>query len=248
MEAASGPGCYERAGHGYAARRRPDPRIAAAIEHALADSRTVVNVGAGTGSYEPAGREVIAVEPSETMIAQRVPGSAPVVRAHAEALPFADGAFDASMAVLSDHHWPDRAGGLRELRRVAQRSVLFTWDRDAVRDSWLVQDYLPQFAEAAASGLPIRRIAELLGGARVHPVPIPADCADGFLHAYWARPEAYLDPRVRECISAFSLLDASAGLRRLEADLASGAWHERHGQLLELPELELGYRLLIADN
>jgi SAM-dependent methyltransferase len=238
---------YDRIGVTYAQRRRPDPRIAAAIDAALGDARTVVNVGAGAGSYEPRDREVTAVEPSATMIAQRPPDSAPVVRAYAEDLPFADGAFDASMAVLSDHHWPDRRGGLRELRRVARRSVVFTWDRDAVRDSWLVQDYLPEFAEETVASLSIGEIAGALGAARVEPVPIPRDCHDGFLHAYWARPEAYLDPSVRACISVFSTIEATDGLARLRDDLASGAWRERHGQVLELDAIDLGYRLVIAE-
>jgi SAM-dependent methyltransferase len=240
---------YDRIGLTYAQRRRPDPRIAAAIDTALGDARTVVNVGAGAGSYEPRDREVTAVEPSETMIAQRPPGAAPVVRAYAQDLPFADGAFDASMAVLSDHHWGDgRVAGLRELRRVARRTVVLTWDRDAVRDSWLVQDYLPEFAHEAVASLSIGEIAEALGGARLEPVPIPADCHDGFLHAYWARPEAYLDPAVRACISVFSAIDATAGLARLRDDLASGAWHERHGWVLDLDAMDLGYRLVITDD
>jgi SAM-dependent methyltransferase len=237
---------YDRIGTTYAQRRRPDPRIAAAIEAALGDARTVLNVGAGAGSYEPRDRAVTAVEPSQTMIDQRAPGSAPVVRAYAEDLPFAGGAFDASMAVLSDHHWPDRLGGLRELRRVARRSVVFTWDRDAVRDSWLVTDYLPEFAGLTVSSLSIAEIADALGGAEVRSVPIPHDCRDGFLHAYWARPEAYLDPSVRDCISVFAAVDASEGLARLEADLASGAWHDRHGHVLDHDALDLGYRLVIA--
>jgi SAM-dependent methyltransferase len=241
------PELYDRIGTTYTRFRRPDPRIAAAIDRALGDARTVVNVGAGAGAYEPAGREVTAVEPSETMIAQRPPGSAPVVRAHAEDLPFADGQFDASMAALSDHHWPDRAGGLRELRRVARRTVVFTWDRDAVRDSWLVRDYLAEFAEATVSGMGIDELADALGGARIEAVPIPADCRDGFLHAYWARPAAYLDPEVRACISVFDTVDASDALERLRADLESGAWDERHGHVLEHDQLDLGYRLLIAD-
>jgi SAM-dependent methyltransferase len=241
------PDLYDRIGLTYSQRRRPDPRIAAAIHAALGDARTVVNVGAGAGSYEPADRDVTAVEPSEVMIAQRPPGSAPVVRAYAEALPFADDEFDASMAVLSDHHWPDRAGGLRELRRVGRRTVLFTWDRDATKDSWLVRDYLPEFADLTISSLSIAGMVELLGGARVETVPVPADCVDGFLHAYWARPEAYFDPDVRACISVFDAVEPTAALERLRADLDSGAWHERNGHLLELDAVDLGYRLVIAD-
>jgi SAM-dependent methyltransferase len=169
-----------------------------------------------------------------------------VVQARAEALPFADASFDASMAVLSDHHWTDRAGGLRELRRVARRAVVFTWDRAAIQDSWLVRDYMPEFGRLAAHGMPIEDIASHLGGARIEAVPIPHDCVDGFLHAYWRRPEAYLDPVVRANISVFSQLDAGEGIARLEADLRSGAWHERNGHLLDVEALDLGYRLLVA--
>jgi hypothetical protein len=150
------------------------------------------------------------------------------------------------MAVLTDHHWPDRAAGLREMRRVARRAVLFTFDSAALLDSWVVRDYLPEFAEAASEGMRIEEIAAHLGDARIERVPIPHDCRDGFLHAYWRRPAAYLDPVVRTNISVFGLIDCSAGIRRLGADLDSGAWHARHGDLLELAELDLGYRLLVA--
>jgi SAM-dependent methyltransferase len=237
---------YDAIGRTYSEFRRADSRIADAIERALGDARTVVNVGAGTGSYEPAAREVVAVEPSQTMIDQRPPGSAPAVRARAEALPFADREFDAAMAVLSDHHWPDRAAGLAEMRRIASRRVVFTWDCAAVRDSWIVRDYMPEFAELAANGMAIEEIAEHLGADRIEPVPIPHDCADGFLHAYWRRPQAYLDPAVRACISVFALLDASDGLRRLAADLKTGEWHRRNAGILDLTELDLGYRLVVG--
>jgi SAM-dependent methyltransferase len=237
---------YDRIGTSYTVTRHPDPRIAAAIERALGDAKTVVNVGAGAGAYEPAGREVVAVEPSETMIAQRPEGAAPVVRASAEELPFADEEFDATMGVLTDHHWNDRAGGLREMRRVARRAVLFTWDRRRVYDFWLVRDYLGEFGRAVEGGMDIDEIAAHLGGARIEPVPIPHDCSDGFLGAYWRRPEAYLDPGVRANISVFSAVDAREAVERLERDLRSGAWHERNAHLLELTELDLGYRLLIA--
>jgi SAM-dependent methyltransferase len=237
---------YDRIGTTYTATRQADPRIAAAIDRALGDARTVVNVGAGAGAYEPSGREVTAVEPSEAMIAQRPVGAAAVVRGVAEALPFGDASFDAAMAVLSDHHWSDRAAGLRELRRVGRRTVVFTWDRAAVQDSWLVRDYLPGFGRIAAAGMAIEDIAAHLGGARIDVVPVPHDCTDGFLHAYWRRPEAYLDPAVRANVSVFSQLDASEGIERLEADLRSGVWHERNGHLLGLDELDLGYRLLVG--
>jgi SAM-dependent methyltransferase len=207
----------------------------------------VLNVGAGTGNYEPPDREVTAVEPSETMIAQRPPGSAPVVRASAESLPFADDSFDAAMAVLSDHHWVDRPAGLRELRRVARRAVVFTFDPAHVDALWLVPDYLPGFR--SLPGMTIADIAACLGGADMQTVPVPHDCADGFMGAWWRRPEAYLDARVRACISVFARLSASEVedcVARLAQDLASGAWHARHGDLLALEELDLGYRLLVA--
>ena len=237
---------YDCIGRTYTNTRRPDPRIAAAIERALGDARTVVNVGAGAGAYEPPDREVTAVEPSETMIAQRPPGAAPVVRAVAESLPFGDGEFDAAMAVLSDHHWEDRAGGLRELRRVARRVVVFTWDREAVLDSWLVRDYMPHFAALTADTMTIEEIAHHLGDARIEPFPIPHDCTDGFMHAYWRRPEAYLDPVARANISVFAQLSEHDGMERLAEDLRSRAWHERNADILGLEALDLGYRLLVA--
>jgi SAM-dependent methyltransferase len=237
---------YDRIGATYTTTRRADPRIAARIHAALGDARTVLNVGAGTGNYEPADRDVTAVEPSETMIAQRPPGAAPVVRASAEALPFADGSFDAAMAVLSNHHWPDQPAGLRELRRVARRAVLFTFD-SAYADAGWITEYLPGFRRL--KGLTLDQIIGSLGGARVERMPVPHDCADGFLSAYWRRPEAYLDPRVRAGISVFAQLEPAEVDRcvtRLAADLASGAWHARHADLLTLDELDLGYCVLVA--
>lgn len=239
---------YDTIGTGYSEVRGEDPRIAAAIWAALGDARTVVNVGAGTGSYEPRDREVTAVEPSELMIAQRPAGAAPVVRATAEALPFEDGAFDAAMAVLSDHHWPDRAAGLRELRRVARRrAVVFSFDARFPGRDWLSRDYLTSFRPG---GMTIEEIAEHLGAARIDPVPVPHDCRDGFLNAYWRRPRAYLDPRVRDGISVFRLLppeDVEAAVAALRADLESGEWERRNAGILGLESLDLGYRLLVAD-
>lgn len=240
---------YDRIGAGYSTTRRADPRIQLRIHRALGDAGSVVNVGAGAGSYEPRDREVVAVEPSERMIAQRPPGSAPVVRASAEDLPFRDGAFDASMAVLSDHHWGDRGRGLREMRRVARRrAVLFTWDQARVDDGWLIRDFLPGFR--GLPGMPLSEIAEHLGATEIQTVPIPADCRDGFFHAYWARPHAYLDPAVRRNISVFARLPApevDAAIARLRADLESGAWRARNADILGATEMDLGYRLLIAD-
>lgn len=241
---------YDDIGRGYARQRRSDPRIAAQLRAALGDAPSVLNVGAGAGSYEPDDRTVVAVEPSAVMLAQRPPGSAPAVRARAEALPFADRAFAAVLAVLTLHHWADRAAGLAECARVARkRVVLLTWD--AASDGfWLVQDYFPEFLEIDRQRFPaMEAYARMFGpGARVEvlPVPIPRNCVDGMLGAYWARPEAYLDAQVRAGISSFAHPGAEQGLERLASDLASGAWHERHGHLLQLDELDLGYRLVVA--
>jgi len=239
---------YDRIGHGYATHRRPDPRIAVAIHDALGTARTVLNVGAGAGSYEPADRDVVAVEPAALMVAQRPPGSAPAVRARAESLPFADGAFDAVMGVLTLHHWTDARHGLAECRRVArERVVLLTWD-PASGDFWLVRDYFPDLLAADRPRFPpIDALLDALGGGGVRPLPIPADCVDGFLGAYWRRPAAYLDADVRRGISSFArLTDVDAPLARLRDDLASGAWRRRNGMLLDLDELDLGYRLVVA--
>jgi SAM-dependent methyltransferase len=208
----------------------------------------VLNVGAGAGSYEPSDRVVVAAEPSGVMIAQRPPGSAPAVQARAEALPFADSAFDAVLGVLTIHHWTDRAAGLAECVRVArERVVLLTFD-PAAGGFWLVQDYLPELLELDRRQLPAMDEYAALFGTRVEvtPVPVPRDCVDGFLGAYWARPEAYLDAQVRSSISSFARLDTRQGLARLAADLASGAWHHRHGHLLETDALDLGYRIVTA--
>jgi SAM-dependent methyltransferase len=240
---------YDRIGVGYAAVRREDPSIAAALHAALGDARTIVNVGAGTGSYEPRDRDVVAVEPSPAMLSQRPVGAAPAVQATAERLPFADGAFDAAMAILSDHHWPERAAGLRELRRVARRrAIVFQCELAAqVESFWLVRDYLTTFRPASMT---IAELAEHLGARRIEPVPIRHDCRDGFLSAYWRRPRAYLDPRVRDGISVFRLLppeDVDHAIERLRADLESGEWARRNADILERDEMDLGYRLVIAE-
>jgi SAM-dependent methyltransferase len=241
---------YDRIGTTYTATRGEDPRIAHLLREALGEARTVLNVGAGTGSYEPRGREVTAVEPSAVMIAQRPRTAAPVVQARAEALPFLDSSFDAAMAILSDHHWDDRAAGLRELRRVArQRVVLFTWDPRFRDEFWLTRDYMPA-SKRLIPGVALEDIAGWLGGARIVPVPVPWDCRDGFYHAFWRRPEAYLDDRVRAGISVFARLDddeKASALARLRADLRTGVWEKRNLDLLQLDELDLGYRLVVAE-
>ena len=237
---------YDAIGSGYARRRRSDPRIAAMIDAALGGARSVVNVGAGTGSYEPADRVVQAVEPSEVMIAQRAPGAAPCVQASAEDLPFADGAFDAAMAILTIHHWSDWRKGLREMRRVAgQRVVLLTFDVEAP-EFWLTRDYFPALSALDREIMPrLGAMAGELGAFQATSVPIPHDCVDGFLGAYWRRPEVYLDPVARGSMSSFARIDAADGLQRLARDVESGAWAERYGDLLTLDAFDVGYRLLV---
>jgi SAM-dependent methyltransferase len=242
---------YDTLGVGYTDVRQEDPRLAARIRAALGDARSVLNVGAGAGSYEPADLDVTAVEPSAVMRAQRPPGAAPVVDARAEQLPFEDDSFDAAMAILSDHHWDDHARGLAELRRVARRRVLlFNAQPQMVADSWLVRDYLHGFAALVPPDYSLEQTLEALGGGHLEPVPIPHDCRDGFMHAYWRRPRAYLDPRIRAGISVFGILDPAEVddmVARLAADLDSGEWERRNGELLELDELDLGYRLVVAE-
>jgi SAM-dependent methyltransferase len=239
---------YDTIGRTYTRGRRPDPRIAAALTAALGDARSVLNVGAGAGSYEPGDRRVVAVEPSAVMIAQRPTGAGPAVQARAEALPFRDAAFDATLAVLTLHHWTDRARGFAECARVArQRVVLLTWDPEA--DAfWLSRDYLPEIAAADRRAFPLlTAYTEVFGpSVEIAPVPIPRDCIDGFLGAYWARPAAYLDPAVQAVISSFSRPGLETGLARLREDLASGAWQQRYGHLLGADSLDVGYRLVVA--
>ncbi len=242
---------YDLIGRSYRATRRPDPRIAAQIEAALHRMGRVLDVGAGAGSYEPAGT-VAAVEPSGVMIAQRPAGSAPCVQAIAEELPLRDECVDAAMAVLTVHHWSDLAAGIAELRRVARhRIVILTSDPTVFGRFWLLREYLPEAAESdLVRGVPVSRLIELLPGARVEPMPVPHDCTDGFAAAFWRRPEAYLDPTVRAGISLLARAGEPAladGLARLAADLNSGRWHDRHADLLDLDHIDAGYRLLIGD-
>lgn len=238
---------YDRIGVGYSDYRRPDARIAARVDAALAQCRSVVNVGAGTGSYEPRSRSVVAVEPSAEMIRQRAPAAASAIQADAVRLPFKDGSFDAALAILTVHHWRDRERGLAELRRVArERVVILTWD-PGHPGFWLVQDYLREIFEIDRRQFPtLRDIERAIGPIESEALVVPADCTDGFLGAYWRRPAAYLDARVRAAISTFSKLDAAAALARLEADLADGTWNARHGEILTRSELDVGYRLVVA--
>ncbi|MEU8773517.1 MerR family transcriptional regulator [Streptomyces sp. NPDC048606] len=242
---------YDAIGGAYTATRRTDPRIAAQITDALGDARTVLNVGAGTGSYEPADREVIAVEPSKVMRRRRPAGSAPCVAAAAESLPFEDRSFDVAMAVSTVHHWADPMAGLREMRRVARRVVVLTFDTDEAgwQDRfWLTRDYLPEFAGILAGFPSLAGMADAIG-ARVEPVPVPWDCADGLFEAYWRRPEAYLEEHVRRAMSVWTRVGPDAeqrAVRSLREDLDSGRWAERNSDLAHLDTADLGLRLLTA--
>jgi len=242
---------YDTIGARYRRRRTPDARIAARIVNALGDARRVCNVGAGTGSYEPDDREVVAVEPSQTMIAQRT-STHPVECATAESLPFADNSFDAAMAILSVHHWEDPSAGLAEMRRIASRQVVFAFDPDHQSDLWLVRDYLPEILELEqARAISIAGIVDCLDRSVVESVPVPWDCVDGFQGAYWRRPEMYLEPEVQACMSTLAQLPADVvgrAMKQLATDLEDGTWQERNGHLLALEELDLGYRLIVSNN
>jgi SAM-dependent methyltransferase len=206
----------------------------------------VVNIGAGSGSYEPTDLEVVPVEPSETMIRQRPTSLPPALLGTAEQLPLPAKSVDAALAVLAGHHWRDRPAAFAEILRVARkRAVFFTHDPDS-SFGWL-DDYFPGLA-----GERYPRLAEFdaLGRVTAEPVPIPADCTDGFTAAYWRRPEAYLDESVRGNMSTFALLDervVADGAARLAGDLADRSWHCRYASLLTLRELDVGYRLVVAD-
>jgi SAM-dependent methyltransferase len=237
---------YDTIGINYAQLRKPDPRIAAAINEALGTARTVLNVGAGTGSYEPVERQVTAVEPSLEMIRKRDPSAARAVQASADCLPFKDGSFDAAMAILTIHHWPDKHAGLREMRRVTRgRIVLLTFDPS--QRPWLT-DYFPELAELDQAQMPAMADYEKwLGPVEVTPVLVPHDCTDGFLYAYWRRPAAYLDPRTRSGSSSFwAIGNPELGLQKLKQDLETGEWERRYGELRTLDAYDAGYRLIVA--
>jgi SAM-dependent methyltransferase len=237
---------YDTIGSNYAELRKPDPRVARIIERALGPAQTVLNVGAGTGSYEPAGRAVTAVEPSGEMIRKRGPAAAKAIQANADDLPFADKSFDASMAILTIHHWPDKEAGLREMRRVTRGPiVLLTFDPS--HRPWLT-DYVPELAALDETQMPILSDYERwLGPVQITPVLVPHDCSDGFLYAYWRRPAAYLDPYKRSGSSSFwAVRNAEAGLQKLKQDIETGAWERRYAELLALDEYDAGYRLVVA--
>ncbi len=239
---------YDEIGRGYARHRRPDPAIAATITDALGDARSIVSIGAGTGSYEPADRWVVAVEPSSGMIEQRSSAAAPVVRAVAESLPLRSGSLDAAMAILTIHHWTDPWAGLAEMRRVASHQIVLTFDPVAHSSHWLT-DYVPEIAELFRSAPPVEAVVKALGATEVRTVALAHDTPDGMTIAYWRRPEAYLNTELRAGGSALQQVDPSAleqGLRRLEEDLSTGAWHRRYVDLLAAETMDYGLRLVVT--
>lgn len=243
---------YARTGAGYAAFRKPDPRIEYRIHQALRRAQRVLNVGAGAGSYEPTDRTVVAVEPCPEMIRARLRNTAPCVRASAESLPFQNDEFDAAMAVLTVHHWRDAPAGLRELSRVAAGVVVFTFDPPVHNDFWLFRDYFPAVAglPTTSGALSVDAIAELINANRVESILVPSDCSDGFGSAYWQRPHAYLDPAIRHAISAFALLsdtEIDRGVSQLDADLQSGRWHDCYAALLAQDSFDGGLRLIVRE-
>jgi SAM-dependent methyltransferase len=242
---------YDRLGHGYARHRRADPRIAAYVHRALGDARTVVNVGAGAGNYEPTDRYLLAIEPSATLRRQRPAGLLPAIAGRAETLPLDDDSVDAAMAILTIHHWDDPLAGLRELRRVARdRVVVLTFDVDALAHYWLFTDYLPEALADDRERFPtMAEITDTLGDACVDQVPVNAECTDGFVEGYFARPEELLDPSVRAAQSAWPRLPPGVEERsvaRLAADLDSGAWDRRHGHLRRGGAYDAALRLITA--
>ncbi len=244
----SGPS-YDSIGRTYTDFRRADPRIEARVQAALGDARSVVNVGAGSGSYEPRDREVIAVEPSPVMIAQRPAEAAPALEGVAEALPLEDKSVDAAMGIFTIHHWNDLAAGLAEMRRVARsRIVLLTIDAAKNAEIWTLAEYFPEAMRAEEEKMPaMSELEALLPGAEIEAAPMPSRCRDEFTSALWDRPEMFLDPAVLRASSLWHSLPPESiarGQERLRADLASGRWDERHGRLRTLPELDIGLRLI----
>ncbi len=243
---------YDELGVNYTDFRRPDPRIAARIWAALGDATSVVNVGAGAGSYEPSDREVIAVEPSPLMIAKRPAGAAPAQQGVAEALPLDDQSVDAAMGTLTIHHWSDLDAGLAEMRRVARkRIVLLTIDAEKNSEIWTLSEYFPAAAQAEREKMPTMRALEAkLPRATIEVVPAPSRCQDEFTSALWDRPELFLEPETLRASSLWHQLSPEmvrSGQERLRADLANGRWDEAHGHLRTLPELDVGLRLVCEE-
>ncbi len=238
---------YDQIGTGYSALRKSDPRLYAQIHKELGPAKTVLNVGAGTGSYEPIDKHVVSLEPSGKMIEQRLNSKAKIVQGQAEYLPFRDASFDASMAILTIHHWANKARGLAEIRRVTRGPVvILTFDPD-FQAAWL-NAYFPELIALDNKIMPkIDEYKQAFECVTVHTVRVPHDCVDGFMHAYWRRPEAYLDPIILAAMSPFQMIaQKEEGLRKLKEDLESGAWHEKYQQVVELDDYDAGYRLIIS--
>jgi hypothetical protein len=242
------PPRYDLIGAGYTATRHEDPRIAEVLWAALGDASSVANIGAGSGNYEPRDREVVAIEPSSVMVAQRPANAARAIQGVAERIPLEDASVDAAMTVFSDQHWDDCALGLAEMQRIARnRVVALTIDHSVGDRFWLLRDYVPEYRQLRSERLGLCELA-VETGAAIQPVAVPWDCVDGFFRAFWRRPLAYLDPAVRSGISVFRRLDPAyvdEAMRRLADDLASGLWRERYSDLLDIAEFDLGVRLVV---
>ncbi len=250
-DGSAGDADYGLIGAGYARIRQPDPRIAAQFHAAFGDAKTVLNVGAGAGSYEPTDRDVTAVEPSASMRAQRPAQLSPAIDATADHLPFDDDSFDAAMASVTVHQWPDLEAGLGEMRRVTTGPVVILTFDPVPPQHWWIMDYVPELLEVEARRMPaIERIAAAVGDtAEIRTVLIPNDCIDGFGQAFYGRPERMLDPEVRRAMSAWSFVPEASVEQfehSLSADLASGAWDEKYGAFRELTEFDGGLRLVIG--
>lgn len=243
---------YDQYGQQYSGYRQTDPRIAAYVNEALADAQTILNVGAGAGSYEPADKYVVAVEPSQVMRAQRLQkGKVPAINAKADHLPFDDNAFDAAMAMVTVHHWPDIDKGLKELRRVTRNQVIvMTFDPEQLDNFWNAH-YFPELIAVEKARYPaIDFIQQSLGGqSKVVSVPIPFDCTDGFQEAFYGRPEAFLQKEVRQSQSAWGFLAAGQEeelVQRLADDLASGEWDRKYGHYRNEPHFTCALKLVVA--
>ncbi|MCH7881561.1 MAG: class I SAM-dependent methyltransferase [Proteobacteria bacterium] len=239
---------YDKFAKQYDSFRRPDKRIADSITKHLVGAQRIINVGAGTGAYEPTDCDVVAIEPSHEMIAKRKQGTTTAIQGYAEDLPFDDDEFDVAMGILTIHHWRDIPQGLSEMRRVAKRKVvILTWIDDSPK-YWL-EDYFPEMRVMDKALFPtLNELDQLLGRISSEVVEIPGDCTDGFMCAYWKRPDAYLDEGVRAAISTFARMqNVEAGLAQLACDISSGKWHREHGNLLTKDSMDLGYRLVVCD-
>ena len=239
---------YDNIGRNYSVTRCTDPKVAAQLYPELEGATRIINIGAGTGSYEPEDAPLVAVEPSAKMIAQRKAGSHRVEQAFAEKLPFEDNSFSHAMTILSMHHWGDRSQAFSEINRVAtDKLVAITWDPTS-EPFWLTRDYFPEIYETDKRIFPdLDELKDHFDDVVMRPLLIPSDCEDGFFAAFWKRPDAYLDPNVRQATSPFSKVERlEEGLQKLADDLASGAWAKQNAAILALASLDVGYRLITA--